>query len=41
MDNKSKPKRNIYTHEIDLTPLTIKNQERDGVVMEEGIYGIE
>jgi hypothetical protein len=29
MVNKSKPKRNIYTHEIDLTPLTIKNQERD------------
>lgn len=29
MANKSKPKRNIYTHEIDLTPLMIKNQERD------------
>lgn len=27
--DKKKPKKNIYTHEIDLTPLTIKNQERD------------
>ena len=26
--DKNKPKKNIYTHEIDLTPLTIKNQER-------------
>jgi len=29
MADKIKPKKNIYTHEIDLTPLTIKNQERD------------
>lgn len=28
MDRK-RPKKNIYTHEIDLTPLTIKNHERD------------
>jgi len=27
--DKKKPKKNIYTHEIDLTPLRIKNQERD------------
>lgn len=27
--NKKKPKKNIYTHEIDLAPLTIKNQERN------------
>ena len=27
--DKKKPKKNIYTHEIDLTPLRIKNQVRD------------
>ncbi len=29
MDNKKKMRKNIYTHEIDLTPLRIKNQERE------------
>lgn len=30
---KRKPRKNIYTHEIDLEPLTIKNQERDNFRM--------
>lgn len=29
MPNKKKPRKNVYTHEIDLTPLKIKNQERE------------
>src|SRR3989344_9384886 len=27
--NKKKTRKNVYTHEIDLTPLRIKNQERE------------
>src|SRR3989338_6600008 len=34
MVNKSKPRKNVYTHEIDLTPLKIINQEREKFRME-------
>jgi len=34
MVNRRKPKKNVYTHEIDLTPLSIRNQEREKFRME-------
>src|SRR3989338_6012189 len=30
MSEKKKARRNIYTHEIDLIPLKVKNQDREG-----------